>query len=436
MPIAVAPYSLGIASALVLAAGLVACSHVEPHAKVDHSPAAAASAALDARAVFPPFAGLTDLPEASEFTGWMPYALGRIDRTRLGLLNVVTDMGRNRALYEGSLFALTPPLLYGVTRSADHPKERTATLALGSALAVWGGMLSRTPAGAENTLAGGAHKMGCLMAESSEFLYTRSELPLAAHERRSQLLANAIVVYNLTTQQVMAQLQAAPASPVVEASCTAPKSAACKARRQQRNTGGSNPVSGLDKMQAVINQNLQLANERLDEVQRLEGLVDLAAPLAMLQRAQAIMLDLENELRGNRPELLQIKEAMSIVTEATRTLRAATAQGSGRPAPPAQIQMLEFPPAHRQWGRRAQTADDSERLRDQLDVAQRDLAFIVQTTSGLKKLQQDKKEGARRLGEDMQCGRPAPLVIVAPAAPASGASAAPVGGVTQLPVRS
>ena len=433
---AVNPSLIGVATALVAVANLVACSHVEPYAQVAHTPEAAASAAADARAVFPPFTGLTDLPSPADFTGWMPYALGRVDRTRLGLLNVVSSMGRDRTLYESSLFALTPPLLYGLSRSADHAADRRATLAVGSGLAVWGAVLSRAPAGAENTLAAGAHRLTCLMAESGEFLYTRAELPLPPYQRKSERLSEAIQAYAEVTEKVVEQLQRAEPPKVNEASCSVPGSAYCKARRQQRNTGGGDPTAGLGALRDTIRQNLQLAGERLEDAMRLESRVEFAAPMALLQRSQAVMGDVDNQLRGNRPELLQLKEAMAIVTDATRTLRAAAAQGSGsaRPEPPAQIQPLAFPPAQRHWGRAALTEAQRTELRHQFDAAHDALASAVRATHGLKQLQQDKKEGARRLVEDLQCNKAAPLVVTVPGTAASAASA-PTPGISPLPSR-
>ncbi len=419
---------------MALAAVASSCSHVDPYARVAHTPEAAASAAADARALFPPFTAQIEAPKAEAFTGWMPYALGRVDRTRLGLLNVAASIGRQRAIYEGSLLALTPPLLYGLSRSADHPDTRTATLAVGSGLAVWGVALSRLPAGAENTLATGAQRLTCLMAESSEFLYTRDELPLLPGQRKSELLRSAILEYTEVTDEVVNQLAVAKPAKVNEASCSSPGSDYCKARRQQRNTGGGDPTTGLDATRETIRQNLRLARDRLEDLLRLESQVDLTAPMALLQRSQSVMSDVDNELRSNRPELLQLKDAMAQIIDATRTLRAAaTAQGSGssQSGTPTQVQPLPFPSAQRSWGRAELDAEQRVALRERLDRSQARLASSVLATDGLRRLQQDKKEAARRLTDELQCRTAASMSPPVPGTVASGASA-PVPRITPL----
>lgn len=438
MPSAVNVPLLRLVAAMTLGAGVAGCSHVDPYAQVAHSKEAAASAAADARALFPPFTAQVETPEAEAFTGWMPYAFGRVDRTRLGLLNAVASIGRQRDFYEGSLLALTPPLLYGLSRSADHPDSRTATLAVGSGLAVWGVALSRLPAGAENTLATGAHRLTCLMAESSEFLYTRDELPLLRGQRKSELLRLAILDYTRVTDEVVNQLAAAKPAKVNEASCSSPGSDYCRARRQQRNTGGGDPTTGLDATRETVRLNLRLARDRLEDLVRLESQVEFTAPMALLQRSQSVMSDVDTDLRNNRPELLQLRDAMAQITDATRTLRAAaaTAQGSGssQTGAPTLVQPLPFPSAQRSWGRSELDAEQRIALRERLDRSQSRLASSVLATDGLKRLQQDKKEAARRLTDDLQCRSATPTLLVKPGTAASEASA-PVPSINPLPVR-
>jgi hypothetical protein len=362
------------------------------------------------------------------------------EELRLGLLDHVQQMGDERSAFDASLFTLSPYLLYQAARSESHSSARREVLGIGGALTAWGMWLSRRPSEFEAAYVDGAHQIACLLAGSTEYQYTKDELPLAGDTRWSARLAADIRNYRETsTDLVNALHEQAPSDPK-NVPCAVPGSSQCAARQAALGGGRTDPTAGLDGMEKQIATNIALASTRQRALERLEGDVRDRMPNRLVSRAQESVQGVERTIRERRPELASVQDTVAQLGKSVDGLRASVAKaqssGTSSQSVAAEFQPSRLPAGSRKWGAPVRTEKEKQSLREALANAERRLAVTLEASPDPQSLRTQRAADAKSLLDDLKCTAAAALASGVNAGSNTGGTSDMRSSSTALPQRS
>lgn len=391
---------------ILLLSAASGCSHFDPYQHV--KPLAERELPRDRRSALPP-----DFPASGDEANLpirMTSAMRVAEELRLGLLDHVQQMGNERSAFDASLFALSPYLLFQAARSENHTSARRQVLGIGGALTAWGMWLSRRPPEFEAAYVAGAHQIACLLAGSTEYQYTKDELPLTGDTRWSTRLAADIKHYREASIDLVTALREQPPVTPKGVPCAVPGSSQCAARQVALGGGGSDPTAGMEGMEKQIADSLAVASKRQRELDRLEGDVRDRMPNRLVLRAQESVQGVERMLRERRPELATVQDTVAQLGKSVDDLRksVARAQSSGAPAS-AEFKPARLPPGSRQWGAPPRSGKEKRALREAAENAWRRLATTLDASPDPLALRAERAASAKSLIVELKCTASATL---------------------------
>jgi hypothetical protein len=298
-----------------LFAVLAGCAHQDPYEKYDE-----ARDKPDARRLMPQSSAEIKRIDEPIYAGQLRARLGQADDLRLALLMVHSTMLQERYAYNSAAI-IAAPLVIATKVASDDLAKIAAVFGVAYLLQ------ERRPANSGTLYLEGARRIGCLIEEYRNLLYSETEFK-QLQSVASSLHSSVASFENQASQTVSKLSTYQPKAPDV--TCVQQGSALCSLRRTAQ--GKQTPAKpSVSELESIIVSQRKVSWRKLDLLDKVIASIETGNANDLYSKVQGLMIAIDGDIANSQLPLARVNFDASVNQPAEDSSDAPAAESTPRP---------------------------------------------------------------------------------------------------------